>query len=186
MDITADEVLGFWFHETDRQNWFERSDDFDGIVRDRFAAAVETARGGGFDAWRDTARGGLAVIILIDQFSRNLHRDSPRAWSADDVALSCTRQALARAHDRELAPEERKFLYMPLMHSEDLVDQEKCVELFRALAEESAEEKLALDYAIRHRDIIARFGRFPHRNAILGRQSTPEEIDFLKEPDSSF
>lgn len=186
MGITADEVLGFWFHETDRQNWFERNDDFDQIIRDRFAEAVEAARGGGFEAWRETARGGLAVIILIDQFSRNIYRDSPHAWSADDVGLSCTRQALAQEHDRELAPEERKFLYMPLMHSEDLADQEQCVELFRALAEDAADESVALDFAIRHRDIIARFGRFPHRNAVLGRESTPEEVEFLKEPDSSF
>ncbi|MEP4379908.1 MAG: DUF924 family protein [Alphaproteobacteria bacterium] len=186
MAITADAVLDFWFAETDRANWFERSDAFDRVIRDRFADAVETARGGGFSDWHETARGCLAVIILIDQFSRNLYRDSPRAWSADDLALSCTRRALARNYDADLTPEERKFLYMPLMHSEDLADQEQCVDVYRTLAAASAAEDVALDFAIRHRDIIARFGRFPHRNAILGRESTPEEVEFLKEPDSSF
>jgi len=186
MTVTADQILDFWFDETDRQNWFERSDAFDQAVHDRFAPAVETARAGGFADWRDTARGCLAVIVLIDQFSRNIHRDSPLAWSADAEALACTCLALARGYDADLGPEERKFLYMPLMHSEDRADQEKCVELFGVLAENSPDEKLALDFAIRHRDIIVRFGRFPHRNEILGRASTPEELEFLKEPDSSF
>tara|TARA_R110002110_G_scaffold376568_2_gene586810 strand:- start:319507 stop:320061 length:555 start_codon:yes stop_codon:yes gene_type:complete len=184
MSVSADEVLDFWFNETDRQNWFERSDDFDQIIRDRFSEAVETARGGGFAEWHETARGCLAVIILIDQLSRNIYRDSPLAWSADDVSLTRTKQAIARAFDTELGIDERKFLYMPLMHSEVLADQEKCVELFRALVTD--EDDVSLDFAIRHRDIIARFGRFPHRNEILGRESTPEELKFLKEPDSSF
>lgn len=184
MRVTADKVLDFWFIETDRQNWFERSDAFDKIIRDRFAEAVETARAGGFADWHDTARGCLAVIILIDQLSRNLYRDSPLAWSADDVGLSCTRQAIARAYDADLGIDGRKFLYMPLMHSEVLADQEQCVELFRALS--TKEDDVSLDFAIRHRDIIARFGRFPHRNETLGRESTPEEVEFLKEPDSSF
>jgi uncharacterized protein (DUF924 family) len=186
MGMNADKVLDFWFNETDRQNWFERSDAFDQDICDRFAEAVEVARGGGFSDWHDTARGCLAVIILIDQLSRNIYRDSPLAWSADDVALSCTRQALARKYDADLGTDERKFLYMPLMHSEVLADQEQCIDLFRTLAADSADEELALDFAIRHRDIIARFGRFPHRNETLGRESTPEEIEFLKEPDSSF
>jgi uncharacterized protein (DUF924 family) len=187
MSMTADKVLDFWFNETDRQNWFERSDAFDQIIRDRFADAVDTARGGGFSGWRDTAQGCLAVIILIDQLSRNIYRDSPLAWSADDVALSCARQALARTYDAGLGLDERTFLYMPLMHSEDLADQKQCVELFRTLAEERADdEDVSLDFAIRHHDIVARFGRFPHRNEILGRESTPEELKFLEEPNSSF
>lgn len=183
-NVTADEVLDFWFRETDQQNWFERSDAFDQLIHDRFAAAVETARTGGFADWCDTPRDSLAVIILIDQFSRNIYRDSPRAWSADDVALSCTKQAIARAYDADLGIEELKFLYMPLMHSELLADQERCVELFRELATDA--EDVSLDFAIRHRDIVARFGRFPHRNEILGRESTAEERAFLEEPNSSF
>lgn len=187
MGVTADKVLDFWFNETDRQNWFERSDAFDQVIRDRFAEAIETARGGGFADWHDTARGCLAVIILIDQLSRNIYRESPLAWSADDVGLSCTRRALVQAYDAGLGLDERKFLYMPLMHSEALADQEQCVELFRTLAAEGAADgELSLEFAIRHRDIIARFGRFPHRNEILGRESTPEELEFLKEPNSAF
>ncbi|MBT4907131.1 MAG: DUF924 domain-containing protein [Rhodospirillaceae bacterium] len=187
MCVTAAKVLDFWFNETDRQNWFERSDAFDQVICDRFAEAVETARGGGFADWHDTAQGCLAVIILIDQLSRNIYRESPLAWSADDVALSCTRQALVRKYDTGLGLDERKFLYMPLMHSEVLADQEQCVELFRTLAAEGAEDgDLSLEFAIRHRDIIARFGRFPHRNETLGRESAPEEIKFLEEPNSSF
>ena len=187
MCVTAAKVLDFWFNETDRQNWFERSDAFDQVICDRFAEAVETARGGGFADWHDTAQGCLAVIILIDQLSRNIYRESPLAWSADDVALSCTRQALVRKYDTGLGLDERKFLYMPLMHSEVLADQEQCVELFRTLAAEGAEDgDLSLEFAIRHRDIIARFGRFPHRNETLGRERAPEEIKFLEEPNSSF
>lgn len=186
MTVTVDEVLEFWFNETDREDWFERSDPFDRIVRERFSEAVETARSGGFADWRESARGCLATIILIDQFSRNIYRDSPKAWSADDLGLACTHAALARGDDAQLDPDERKFLYMPLMHSEELADQERCVELFRALADDAPDQTIALDFAIRHRDIIARFGRFPHRNAVLGRASTPEEAEFLKEPDSSF
>ncbi len=185
-NVTADDVLSFWFEETDPENWFERSDAFDEVIRDRFAAAVETARDGGYSDWTDTAQGCLAVILLIDQMSRNIYRESPLAWSADDVGLACTRLALERKYDDGLEVDARKFLYMPLMHSERLADQEQCVDLFRTLAAESAEEELSLDFAIRHRDIIERFGRFPHRNEILGRDSTAEEIEFLKEPDSSF
>jgi len=184
MSVTADKVLDFWFNETDRQNWFERSDEFDQVIRDRFGDAVETARADGFTDWHDTARGCLAVIILIDQLSRNIYRDSPLAWSADDVGLACTKRALTRAYDADLGIDERKFLYMPLMHSEVLADQEQCVELFATLATD--EDDVSLDFAIRHRDIVARFGRFPHRNEILGRESTPEDLAFLKEPDSSF
>ena len=186
-NVTADAVLDFWFNETDRQNWFERSDAFDLIIRDRFADAVETARAGGFSSWCDTPRGCLAVIILIDQFSRNIYRDSPRAWSADDVSLSCAHEAIARSFDAVLGFDERTFLYMPLMHSEKLADQEQCVDLFRGLAADRGDaDDVSLDFAVRHRDIVARFGRFPHRNETLGRESTPEEVEFLKEPNSAF
>ncbi len=137
--------------------------------------------------WSDTPRGCLAQIILIDQFSRNIYRDSPEAWSADDVALSFTKCALARSDDAALNHDERKFLYMPLMHSEVLTGQERCVALFRQLAEEGVEDsELALEFAIRHHEIIEQFGRFPHRNQILGRESTADEIAFLEGPNSSF
>lgn len=186
MQVTIDTVLDFWFGETDPANWFERSDAFDAVIAERFSDAVATARDGGFDAWATTPRGCLALIILIDQFSRNLYRDSPEAWSADAAALALTRHALAEGFDADLSVSERKFLYMPLMHSEAPADQEACVALFRTLAAESPDEAVSLDFAIRHRDIIVRFGRFPHRNEVLGRESTAEEVEFLKEPDSAF
>lgn len=186
-NVTADKVLDFWFNETDRENWFDRSDAFDLVIRDRFADAIETARSGGFSGWRDMPQGCLAVIILIDQFSRNIYRESPLAWSADDVSLSYTRHALAQNFDAELGFDERTFLYMPLMHSETLADQDECVALFRRLAVDRGDaDDVSLDFAIRHRDIVARFGRFPHRNETLGRESSAEELEFLKEPDSSF
>lgn len=187
MTIAPDDVLDFWFSETDPDNWFERSDAFDAELRARFGAAVASARDGGLADWHDTPRGCLALIILIDQFSRNIYRDSPEAWSADPVALSCMNRAIDRNDDATLNHDERKFLYMPLMHSEALADQERCVALFRDLADEGAEDgELALAFAIRHHEIIERFGRFPHRNQILGRDSTPEEIAFLEEPNSAF
>jgi len=183
--VTPDKVLDFWFNEADSKDWFERSDAFDAVIRDRFAAAVEMARGGDYSEWDTTPKGCLALIILIDQFSRNLYRDSPEAWSADARALACTRRALDAGHDVALTTDERKFLYMPLMHSEALADQEDCVRLFGELAAGNKDD-VSLDFAIRHRDIVARFGRFPHRNDVLGRASTDEEVAFLQEPDSSF
>ncbi len=185
MRVTADTVLEFWFTEASPADWFERSDAFDAKIRERFAGALEAARAGGLDDWAATPRGCLALIILIDQFSRNLYRDSPEAWSADPTVLALTRRALEAGHDAELGKDERKFLYMPLMHSEALADQEDCVRLFRELADGDAED-ISLDFAVRHRDIVARFGRFPHRNETLGRASTAEEIAFLEEPNSSF
>ena len=185
MRVTADTVLEFCFTEASPADWFERSDAFDAKIRERFAGALEAARAGGLDDWAATPRGCLALIILIDQFSRNLYRGSPEAWSADPAALALTRRALEAGHDAELGKDERKFLYMPLMHSEALADQEDCVRLFRELADGDAED-VSLDFAVRHRDIVARFGRFPHRNETLGRASTAEEIAFLEEPNSSF
>lgn len=183
----ARDVLDFWFGEVDPEQWFERDDAFDELIRARFAQTVGAARDGTLDDWAGTPHGCLALILLIDQFSRNLHRASPLAWSADDRARALTKRALNASYDDALAHDERTFLYMPLMHSEDPADQELSVELYRALAAEGAERgESTLDYAVRHRDIVARFGRFPHRNAVVGRASTPEEIEFLEEPGSAF
>ena len=127
----------------------------------------------------------VALVVVLDQFSRNLYRGAARAFAQDAHARECAREALARGDERGLLPVERQFLYMPLEHSEDLADQERCVELMRSL--EAYEPTRGLtEWAIRHRDIVARFGRFPHRNAALGRASTPEEIEFLKQPGSGF
>lgn len=185
--ITPQQVHDFWFVENGPGQWFEKDSDFDRAIRFRFAPAIAAAREGRLDPWIETAKTCLSLILLIDQFSRNVFRDSPLAWSGDWRALGCSREAVACGHDRDLDIDERKFLYMPMMHSEDLVDQERCVELFAEMTDEDAERaERSHEFAILHRDIVARFGRFPHRNAVLGRASTPEEIAFLKEPNSSF
>lgn len=180
MDDAAriDEVLRFWFADPDR--WWVKDPAFDAEIRDRFGALHAAIERGEHEAWLDTPRGALAYVIVLDQFSRNIFRGTPGMFAADARALAATNAAIARGHDAALSPQERGFLYMPLMHSEALADQDRSVALFGALGTGQ------LDYAERHRDIVRRFGRFPHRNAILGRASTPEELEFLTQPGSSF
>ncbi|HEX2198044.1 MAG TPA: DUF924 family protein [Burkholderiales bacterium] len=185
-----DEVLLFWFggpaeRGKRRKRWFEKSDAVDRDVRERFMAAYEKAAAGALAAWQDAPHRCLALILLLDQFPRHMFRGSPRAFAADPLALAAARHAVARGYDRALLPVERLFVYLPFEHSESLEDQLQACELTRPLEafEETAD---AYRYALAHRDIIQRFGRFPHRNAILGRPSTPEEIEFLKQPGSSF
>ncbi|MBT5572551.1 MAG: DUF924 domain-containing protein [Alphaproteobacteria bacterium] len=187
MTISPDDVLNFWFEESGPDKWFEKSNLFDDEIRQRFGETTEAARHGQLEDWMGTPRGRLAQIILIDQFSRNLYRDSPLTWSADDRVLALAKLMIADGQDLPLSHAERKFVYMPFMHSEVLADQERSITLFGMLAEEGPEDGgYTLEYAVLHRDIVAQFGRFPHRNEILGRKSTPEEIAFLKEPNSSF
>jgi uncharacterized protein (DUF924 family) len=181
-------ILDFWFgapgtesYDTDRKIWFEADAGFDADVRRRFAADLDRAAAGAHDAMAGTPEGALALTILLDQFPRNIHRGTPAAFAYDGKALATARRALDAGYDASLPAVQRPFLYLPLEHSENLADQERSVDLFRAHGDE---EKL--DYAIRHRDVIARFGRFPHRNAILGRASTPEEAAFLEQPGLSF
>ncbi len=147
----------------------------------RFGALLLKAKQGELVHWAETPDGALALVILFDQLSRNIHRGTPEAFAADVLALATAKHAIFQGHDLRLSPEGRGFLYLPFEHSEVLADQDKGVALFEALGSEEL-----LDYMRRHRDIIARFGRFPHRNAILGRSSTAEEIEFLKQPGSSF
>lgn len=187
MTTTPDDVLRFWFEENGPEQWFAKDEAFDDEIRRRFGDALHQAREGKFERWVENARPCLALVILIDQFSRNLFRDSPLAWSADQHALALTNLALEKHFEDSLTGAEKVFLYLPLMHSEQLIDQDRCVELFEAMLEDGDDAfRLNHDYAIRHRDIIARFGRFPHRNEILGRESTPEEIELLKDPNASF
>jgi uncharacterized protein (DUF924 family) len=174
-----DEVLAFWFAHSSR--WFAKDEAFDAEIRQRFLALHDEVERGEHEDWRSTPRGALAYVIVLDQFSRNMFRGTPRSFASDARALAAAHDALSRGFDQALSPEERSFLYMPLMHSEDLADQERCVDLFRALG-----DAYSLGFAVQHRDIIARFGRFPHRNAILGRTSSPEELEFLTQPGSSF
>jgi uncharacterized protein (DUF924 family) len=185
--MTADDVLDFWFQGDPaawrEQRWFQRDDAFDAEIRARFALAVESARDGALDAWAATAAGALALVIVLDQFPRNIHRGSHLAFAGDAHARRIAGRALSWAGG--LAPVQRVFLYLPFEHSEDLADQDRSVALFETLRGEGAVES-AIDYAHRHREVIARFGRFPHRNAALGRTSTAEEEAYLAQPGSGF
>lgn len=176
---TMEDVLAFWF--ADPARWFRKDPAFDAEIHARFGALHAAIEAGEHEAWRTTPRGALAYVIALDQFARNMFRGTPRSFASDPRALAAATAAIARGDAAALTPPERVFLYMPLMHSEDLADQDRCVALFAALG---IAENLA--FAEAHRAVIRRFGRFPHRNAILGRPSTPEEIAFLAEPGSSF
>ncbi|API59264.1 hypothetical protein BSL82_08030 [Tardibacter chloracetimidivorans] len=179
--IEAEEVLQFWLSETPMERRFVRDKALDAAIRERFGALHARLAEKVPQEWRDRPRGLLAAVIVLDQFSRNLYRDDPRAFAQDEAARALMREALDKGWDRLLGVEEKWFLYMPLMHSEDLADQELSVELYRALG-----MKDVLDFAIRHRDQIACFGRFPQRNDVLERDSTAAEAAFLKEPGSRF
>jgi uncharacterized protein (DUF924 family) len=179
--ITPDDIVTFWFSDEAKPKWWVKEDAFDAAVRGRFAAALEAALAGALDGWAATPEGALALVILLDQVPRNSFRGTPGAFSGDEKALSVAKDAIARGLDAALPPDRRNFLYMPFQHSERLEDQESGMALFAANDVENG-----LSYMRAHRDIVARFGRFPHRNAILGRASTPEELDFLQQPNSSF
>ncbi len=171
--------------------WFTKDEAFDRALRDRFGALHEEVLRGEHEDWRETPRGLVAYVIVLDQLSRNMFRGTARMFAADERALEAAVEGIERGDDRRLPHAAGSFLYMPLMHAEDLAAQERCVELFRALAGEArgrAKEnaETALRFAVQHRDIVARFGRFPHRNALLGRESTEEERAFLQQPGSSF
>jgi len=181
MTHLIEEVLKFWFDDLSPDDWFESDEAVDSYIRERFQELHETLRGQVPEIWRSSARGCLAAVIVLDQFSRNMYRGTSRAFAADGAALSLAKEALMRGFDRELSIDERKFLYMPFEHSENPAEQARSMQLFGTL-----ESELELDYARRHKEIIDRFGRFPHRNAVLGRISSPEEIEFIKEPGSSF
>lgn len=192
MPSEADRVLDFWFGPEDepgygewREAWFRKDEAFDDEVRERFGDLYEEAASGALDGWRDDARSCLALVILLDQFPRNMFRGDPRTHATDDKALEASKYAVDRALDRELPGFQRHFLYMPFMHSEDLEDQRRSVELFEILAG-VPDSTDASSYAVQHMEIVERFGRFPHRNEVLGRTSTPEEAEFLGQPGSSF
>ena len=179
--ITPSDIVSYWFSDETRPKWFEGGPDFDEELRRRYAGAWEEARQDAFDHWTATPEGVLALVILLDQIPRNIHRGTPAAFSTDPQARHWAKWAVEQGMDQRLGQEQRQFLYLPFMHSEMLEDQEEGMALYTALGLE-----MQLDYMRRHRDIIARFGRFPHRNDILGRASTPEEIEFLTQPGSRF
>jgi uncharacterized protein (DUF924 family) len=176
---SPEDVLGFWFEPGQERRWFGASEATDRLGAERFADLWKRARAGALDDWANGARGRLALVILLDQFSRNMNRDSSAAFESDARAQRLALGAEASGHAAELRPIERAFLFMPLMHSEDPRLQEHGVELFAALGLESDDCKAFDKYARLHRDIVVRFGRFPHRNALLGRESTAEEREFL-------
>ena len=186
-------VLDFWFlppdhpgHERERPEWFRKNEAFDAAIRERFGADVDVALSTTPCSGSDETL--LARILLLDQFTRNTFRDTPRAFAGDAQALALAATLVAAGRDKNLAPCQRWFAYLPFEHSESLLDQERAVALFAGLRREMQNETFdgAYDYALRHRAVITLFGRFPHRNAILGRTSTAEEIEFLKQPGSSF
>ena len=196
---TAESLHACWFGgnadeaAADRQSklWWSKSATLDAELAARFTPMVEAARAGALDGWADTAQGALAFILLTDQLPRNIYRDTPAAFASDPMARAAAVDGIERGTDRQLTLIERVFFYLPLEHAESLADQHRSVSLYTQLSEEapgSQGERYRnfLDYARRHRRVIERFGRFPHRNAIIGRQSTPEEIAFLQEPGSSF
>jgi uncharacterized protein (DUF924 family) len=188
----AQRVLDFWFGApgsapagTRRPEWFRKSDAFDAAIRERFLTTYEAAVAGRLADWETGPRTLLALIIVLDQFPRNVFRGSPRAFATDSRALAAAERMVERGWDAALAPLERSFAYLPFEHAENRAAQERSMQLFGVLARDPASADL-LEWARKHCVIIERFGRFPHRNAVLGRVSTPEELEFLKQPGSSF
>jgi uncharacterized protein (DUF924 family) len=171
-------ILDFWFTETKPAQHFQKNPDFDALIAERFSTDYDLAAAGIFDGWTEDGEGCLALILLLDQFPRNMFRDSPQAFAMDAKARGVAQQVLDRHFDVLSPPEKRRFFYLPFEHSEDPADQDKSVALFAAMKKD---DPMGYDYALRHRDIIQKFGRFPHRNALLGRVSTAAELGFLKE-----
>ena len=182
MIITIPQIIQFWFDECEPQQWFVKDTAFDEMLNDRFGASVELALRGKFSSWAETKEGTLALIILLDQMTRNIYRDTPKAFAGDPIALALSLKATERGDlDSITEQTHRQFLLMPMMHSEDINIQNQSLPLFKKYTNE-----LTYEYAKKHQIIIERFGLFPHRNAILGRRLTKEMSEFLLEADSSF
>lgn len=179
--ITPNDILEFWFQELDTKMRFTKDPALDQKIRERYLNIYQDIMNGKTSAWRKSPEGRLAEIIVLDQFSRNMFRDSPQAFAGDELALKLAQEAVASGDDKKLPIEQRSFVYMPYMHSEDAKVHEQAVVLFSQKGLE-----YSLKYEFMHKKIIDRFGRYPHRNQVLGRVSTAEEVEFLKEPGSSF
>lgn len=187
-DPRAESIITFWFGARDgpefgrkRARWFKKDPIFDQTIRDDFMDLYQQAVDGGLDAWKETPDGALALLILLDQFPRNMFRNEARAFATDAMALKLAKEALEQGFHQRFHPSVRTFFFLPFEHSEDLVDQVRSIELFK-----EAGDREGLLWAVKHLEIIRRFGRFPHRNQALGRVDTPEEKAFLQEPDASF
>ena len=176
-----EEILNFWFKECKPEQWFKKNEDFDQMIENRFSIAIDDAIEGKMNSWEETETGCLALIILLDQFTRNVFRDTPHAFIGDKKALTLSQLCCDKDYLTNPEIHRRNFMLMPMMHSENLAVQDAALPLFNKYASEKDYE-----YAEKHREIIAMFGRFPHRNVILGRKSTIEELNFLKKPGSSF
>jgi uncharacterized protein (DUF924 family) len=176
------QVLDFWFQEAGPAKWFGGGPEFDMLVAERLGGLHEQAASGALDGWAATAEGGLALCILLDQVPRNIFRGTPRAFASDGKALALARDLVARGLDLALPDDDRTFIYLPFEHAESLDDQRQSVRLFAS----RTLNPTFLDYACKHLVVIAEFGRFPHRNAILGRASTPAELDYLARPGAGF
>lgn len=175
------EIIQFWFEEIDSKFWFKKDADFDQILKQRFYDTYLSATRSELNQWRQNPEGSLAEVIVLDQFSRNFYRESAKAFEFDSLALALSQNAIDKGFDQEIPINKRSFLYMPFMHSESLVIHDQALKLF---AIDGLENNL--EYEVRHRNIIERFSRYPHRNKVLGRESTEEELEFLAQPGSSF
>ncbi|HEY9844961.1 MAG TPA: DUF924 family protein [Candidatus Caenarcaniphilales bacterium] len=191
---SATEILDFWFGTSQaaatpsqvRKVWFAKDPEFDQLIQNRFQATYEQAAAGQLNHWQALPEGCVALILLLDQFPRHMFRGKPRAFSTDHLALSIAQQAINHGFDQQLPALQCWFLYIPFMHSEQLEQQRQSVELFRQLKDAEPKTASAFCYAVKHLEVVEQFGRFPHRNSILGRVSTPEEVAFLKQRGSSF
>lgn len=179
--MNAQDVLDFWFHPDTQAHWFAKSDDFDQQLRNKFSEVFQQACQAELWSWRKTAEGRLAEIIILDQFSRNMFRDQAQAFAQDGLALALSQEAISLDLDQQLSPDQRSFLYMPFMHSESKAIHEFALKLFQRLG-----EPVSLEFEKKHKQIIERFGRYPHRNQSLGRISSAAELEFLTQPDSRF
>ena len=179
--LTKEDIITFWFEEISPEQWFKKDNKFDAMLLERAGTTVIKALNGQLDRWSKTSTGSVSLVILLDQFTRNIFRDTPKAFSGDEMALVLCQKSINSKWFSELSMTFKQFLLMPMMHSEDISIQEKSLPLFKQHANNRTYE-----FAVKHRDIIAKFGRFPHRNLILSRPSTEEELMFLNEPGSSF
>lgn len=181
MEIDYTNIISFWFTEIESKLWFKKDDAFDQLLREKYGELHHRAAQAELFTWRSSAEGRLAEIIVLDQFSRNMYRDSPKAFASDPLALALAQEAVSLGLDQQLEPQKRTFLYMPYMHSESLLVHDNALKLFTELGRENN-----LEFEKKHRAIIEKFGRYPHRNNTLGRQSTVAEYEFLTQPGSSF
>ncbi|MBL4589228.1 MAG: DUF924 domain-containing protein [Alphaproteobacteria bacterium] len=183
MNDSQKDILNFWFEESQPQQWFQKNPAFDELIRSRFLEVYEIARQGALNDWKNDGDGVLSLCILLDQFPRNMFRGSAQSFATDAQALLIAKYALSKGLDQVVSPAKRRFVYLPFEHSEHLQDQRKSVELFETM---KATDPLGHEYALRHLEIVEKYGRFPHRNNILGRENTPEEEIYMSQVGSGF